>query len=332
MWQADNAPHPSHDLPKFFSRRLLRTFFSLTLLVHSRAGPTNIFNWFAEELQKWSSVIAKEDMELVLLSFRLGVCSLQVVFGGQSWTQYLKSRDSSGSSRPPPSLCCPPFLVVFQWRAGLAASSHSLDTEVCGWTSQEMGSHFSSHSPLRVTEQGQETGAGLADSLVGRQRSVQPILGQLIWPRTSKHGWNVKGLVEEERKEDQRWHLVNQQIWRLCRRWWVNSPPSRQSTLLGHSPPTRPRGDACSLRYGSAQCRRPAGPGKTAVLASAAERLATSTAPAGKTGEKQKQKRQTFSHKIGVEFSGSLIHFLLWGHPRGSHGTGLRLSDQQESI
>lgn len=43
---------------------------------------------------------------------------------------------------------------------------------------------------------------------MGWQCLVQPILGQLVWPWTSKHGWNVKGLVVEEEKEDQRWHLV----------------------------------------------------------------------------------------------------------------------------
>lgn len=37
-----------------------------------------------------------------------------------------------------------------------ASSSHSLDTEVCGWTSQEMGSHSSLHPPPRVTKGGRK--------------------------------------------------------------------------------------------------------------------------------------------------------------------------------
>lgn len=36
---------------------------------------------------------------------------------GKSWSQCLAWSDSSDSSSPPPSLCRPPVLVVFQWRA-----------------------------------------------------------------------------------------------------------------------------------------------------------------------------------------------------------------------
>lgn len=61
---------------------------------------------------------------------------------------------------------------------------------------------------------GEETGAGLADSLVGRQGSVQGILERLVRPLASKHGGNVEGLVVEEGKEEhgQRCDLINQQV------------------------------------------------------------------------------------------------------------------------
>lgn len=125
MWQADNVcPQLSHHLPKFFPCRLHKISFLCALLPDGSARPIRsargTFSTVVPKRYKWSSVIANEEMEWCFYpSSCESVCvfSLQVVSGGQSWSQCLAWSDSSDSSSPPPSLCRPPVLVVFQWRA-----------------------------------------------------------------------------------------------------------------------------------------------------------------------------------------------------------------------
>lgn len=146
-----------------------------------------------------------------------------------------------------------------------------------------MGSHSSNILSIQNRQHaGGWRGWGLADSMEGWRGSVLGLSRRQIWPCTFKHGWDVEGLGNKQ--------VIGFKQTLKCGRthWWkqanmLYSPPSKRWARLVRSLLARRMGGACSLRCGSALCRLPVEPGRTAALALSAELRAMSAVPAGKT-------------------------------------------------